>query len=201
MRIVAFSDTEGSHRQLEVPDGDILVFAGDMSRQGSTRSIADFNSWLGRLSHPEKVVVAGNHDTLFERNPGVGRLLLSGCRYLQDEAAEIAGLKFWGSPWQPWFHDWAFNLPRGEKLAEKWAMIPEDTEILVTHGPPFGIKDDTGQGRAGCEDLRKRVAQLPKLKLHIFGHIHESPGVFREGGVVFANVSWRPGRQVTEITV
>jgi Icc-related predicted phosphoesterase len=127
---------------------------------------------------------------------------MTNCRYLQDEAAEIAGLKFWGSPWQPWFHDWAFNLPRGERLAEKWAMVPEDTEILVTHGPPFGIGDHNGwEGHVGCDDLRKRVAQLQNLKLHIFGHIHESPGVFEESGVVFANVSWRPGRRVLEIEI
>lgn len=198
---MAFSDTEGSHRQVEVPNGDILIFAGDISRQGSSRAIADFNAWLALLPHPEKVVIAGNHDTLFERNPGVGRLLLTGCRYLQDEAAEISGLKFWGSPHTPEFYNWAFNLPRGAKLAEKWAMIPKDTEVLVTHGPPFGVGDRTADGPVGCDDLRKRVEQLPKLKLHVFGHIHEEPGIFKRDGVVFANVSWRPGRAVTEIEI
>lgn len=201
MRIVAFSDTEGQHGGLAVPDGDILVFAGDMSMHGSSRAIGAFNGWLGTLPHRDKIVICGNHDMLFERNLGVGRLLMSNCRYLQDEAAEIGGMKFWGSPWQPWFHDWAFNLPRGERLAEKWALIPDDTEILVTHSPPYGIGDDTGSGHAGCEDLRRRVEQLKNLKLHIFGHIHESPGIFKDGGVVFANVSWRPGRLATELEI
>lgn len=199
MRIVAFSDTEGKHDQLTVPDGDVLIFAGDMSHHGSSLAIEAFDRWLGLLSHKDKLVIAGNHDTLFERNPGIGRLLMRNCRYLQDEAAEIGGLKFWGSPHTPVFYNWAFNLPRGAKLAEKWAAIPEDTEVLITHGPPFGILDDTGQMRVGCEDLRKRVSQLPKLKAHIFGHIHESPGVFRDGDVVYANVSWQPGRQATVI--
>jgi Icc-related predicted phosphoesterase len=199
MRIVAFSDTEGKHGQLEVPDGDVLVFAGDMSHHGSSVAIEEFDRWLGTLPHPNKLVIAGNHDTLFERNPGIGRLLMKNCRYLQDEVAEVDGVKFWGSPWQPWFFNWSFNLPRGDKLAEKWAMIPEDAEVLITHGPPFGIGDNTGQMQVGCEALRERVMKLPKLKTHIFGHVHESPGLFKQEGILFANVSWQPGRQAAVI--
>lgn len=201
MRIVAFSDTEDKHEQLSVPDGDVLVFAGDMSRYGSQKSIENFNEWLGSLPHHDKIVVCGNHDTLFERNPSLGRSLMTNCHYLQDEGIEVGGLKFWGTPWQPWFHNFAFNLPRGEKLAEKWSLIPEDTEILITHTPPFGFGDNTWDGRKGCEDLRKRIAHLSNLKLHFFGHIHEEYGIFNDGRVVFCNVSWCPDRSPIVIDI
>lgn len=98
MRIVAFSDTEGRHGSLSVPDGDVVVCAGDLSQYGSSKAVSEFAKWFGALPHPEKIVVCGNHDMIFERNPGAARLLMVGCRYLQDEAAEVGGLKFWGEP-------------------------------------------------------------------------------------------------------
>lgn len=199
MRIVAISDIENRHWGIELPQGDALVCAGDISGNGKTQEITDFNKWLGSQPHQNKIVVAGNHDRLFEKSQGVARLLMTNCHYLQDESIEIDGLKFWGTPWQPIFGYWSFNLPRGEKLAEKWAMIPDDTDVLITHGPPFGIGDFNGWEHVGCEDLRRRVEQLPNLKLHIFGHIHESPGIFRQDGVVFVNASWRPMREIVVI--
>jgi Icc-related predicted phosphoesterase len=117
--------------------------------------------------------------------------------YLQDEPVEIEGLKFYGSPWQPWFLDWAFNLERGESLRKVWARIPEDTDVLVTHGPPHGILDRTTRGEpVGCEDLRARVEEL-RTPLHLFGHIHEGYGTERRGQTLFVNassctVSYRP---------
>src|SRR6185369_13852794 len=101
-----------------------------------------FDAWLGTLPHREKVVIAGNHDFLFEQRPAEARALITNAVYLEDEAYEAGGLKIWGSPWQPWFFDWAFNLRRGEALARKWALIPPGTDLLVTHGPPMGIGDE-----------------------------------------------------------
>jgi len=109
MRIVVFSDTEGKHDQVVVPDGDVLIFAGDMSRTGSAVAIEVFDRWLGTLPHATKLAIVDNHDTLPERNPGVGRLLLKNCHYLQDEAIEVGVLKFWGSPYSPPFFQLGFQ--------------------------------------------------------------------------------------------
>ena len=101
----------------------------------------------------------------------------------------VDGLEVWGSPWQPWFHDWAFNLERGAALAEKWAMIPDSTDLLITHGPPHGILDACFDGRrVGCEELTRAVERV-RPKLHVFGHIHEAYGVVDDGTTLFVNAS------------
>ena len=114
---------------------------------------------------------------------------MSNCFYLQDSGCEIEGLKFWGSPWQPVYGGWAFNLPRGEELREKWEMIPLTTDILVTHCPPKGIGDFIKPGRhEGCEDLLNAVLRI-KPKLHVFGHIHEDYGLHKHEHTTFVNAS------------
>ena len=189
MRVVCISDTHGMHRDYNIPNGDVLVFAGDMCSIGNLDDITDFNTFLGELPHKHKVVVCGNHDWAFEREPSLARALLTNCIYLQDEGCEIDGLKFWGSPWQAEFCKWAFNLPRGIKWREKWAKIPTDTDVLITHGPPFGICDLVVTGRnEGCEELLK-VVQHIKPKLHVFGHIHEGYGRTTIDGTEFVNAS------------
>lgn len=189
MRIVCLSDTHMHHRKLTVPDGDVLVHTGDFTRKGSEADIADFNAWLGTLPHAHKVVIAGNHDFLFAQNNGLARALLFNATYLQDASVEVAGVKFWGSPWQPWFYNWAFNLPRGTALAQKWALIPPDTDVLLTHGPPFGVLDLTDRGEpVGCEELRQVVVRLSP-RLHVFGHIHEAYGEVGFGRTWCVNAS------------
>lgn len=188
MRVVCVSDTHALHDQVLVPGGDVLVHAGDFTRMGSLDDIHAFNDWLGRQPHRHKVVIAGNHDFAFERDPAARALITHG-HYLQDEEVILEGVKFWGSPWQPRFFDWAFNLDRGPALRQVWAKMPADTQILITHGPPHGILDRTRRGEAvGCEDLLARVAQV-RPKLHIFGHIHEAYGEARDFGVHFVNAS------------
>ena len=114
---------------------------------------------------------------------------MTNCKYLQDEGCKIEGFHFWGSPWQPEFGRWAFNLPRGEKLREKWDEIPDNTDVLITHSPPYGIKDLVVTGKhEGCEELLKVVFRI-KPKLHIFGHIHEDYGKQVEQGITFVNAS------------
>ncbi|MCD4657357.1 MAG: metallophosphatase domain-containing protein [Planctomycetes bacterium] len=189
MKIVCISDTHGMHRDFEIPNGDVLVFAGDMCSIGNLDDISDFNAFLGKLPHKHKVVVCGNHDWAFEREPEQARSLMTNCIYLQDEGCEIDGMKFWGSPWQPEFGKWAFNLPRGVKLCEKWSKIPSDIDILVTHSPPFGICDLVVTGRnEGCEELLE-VVQHIKPRLNVFGHIHEAYGKFTNEHTIFANAS------------
>jgi hypothetical protein len=122
--------------------------------------------------------------------------------YLEDAGVELLGLRFWGSTWQPEFNDWAFNLPRGPRLADKWALVPEGLDVLVTHGPPAGFGDHASTaGRQGCADLLARVERV-RPRLHLFGHIHEDGGTWSEGGVVFANVTtWECERAPTVIDI
>jgi len=193
MKIVAISDTHERHKLITLPDGDVLVHAGDITKNGSIDAIREFAAFMQQAPHTHKIVIAGNHDFCFENElTGEAEEILrqSGVIYLRDSGVTIDGVKFWGSPWQPWFFDWAFNLQRGSELAEKWALIPEDTNVLITHGPPYEVSDCTIEGlHVGCEELSKRIEQLHHLKLHIFGHIHEGYGIVKLGGVTYANAS------------
>jgi Icc-related predicted phosphoesterase len=191
MKIVCISDTHERHEQIALPDGDLLICAGDVTANGNLGSLERFAKWIQRQPHEHKILIAGNHDYCFEAE--VGRSLMRRCapdvHYLQDSGVVIDGLRVWGSPWQPRFYDWAFNLDRGPQLAAKWALIPTDTDILITHGPPFGTLDRTPRGdRAGCEALAARLDEL-RVRLHVFGHIHDSYGVFEGRDRISINAS------------
>ena len=193
MRIVCISDTHNCHDQINVPDGDILIHAGDATTVGNLEQIVFFDHWFSSQPHKYKIFIAGNHDWLFETDNNFARSLLDkSIIYLQDSFVEIEGLKIYGSPWQPRFYDWAFNLMRGAEIAEKWKLIPNDTDILITHGPPHGILDEVPRKyfveNTGCEELRK-VVETIKPKLHIFGHIHCGYGQTEQFGVKFVNAS------------
>jgi len=189
MRVVCISDTHSLHQDLEIPEGDLLVHAGDLTSRGSLDEVKQFAQWFSSLPHRHKVVIAGNHDFCFEHDAEQAENLLKDCHYLRDSGVKIEGLWVWGSPWQPWFHSWAFNLERGDPLRQVWAMIPQHTDILVTHGPPAGHCDLIASGlRVGCEDLLARVRQV-RPRLHIFGHIHEAYGVIEDDYTTFLNAS------------
>lgn len=206
MRIIAISDTHGKHHEVELPpyrDGDILVHAGDITRKGEIATVANFGKWLEHLPYEHKIVIAGNHDFSFqdERRVHVEAILRSSsATYLYDDSVTIQGVKFYGSPWQPWFHSWAFNLQRGPEIARKWEMIPYDTDVLITHGPPGNnnggliqevISGVVHENETGCADLLKRVQTLRQLQWHIFGHIHECYGTYQDPGATcrFVNAS------------
>jgi predicted phosphohydrolase len=187
MRIVCLSDTHDMHDRVAVPAGDVLLHAGDATMMGTPAQIAAFDAWLATLPHAHKIVIAGNHDWLFERDPAFARSLIRHATYLEDSLATVAGLRIWGSPWQPWFYDWAFNLPRGPEIAAKWARIPAGIDVLVTHGPPAGILDRTSRGEAvGCADLRAELGRIAP-RLHVFGHVHEGWGTAEVDGIRFVN--------------
>ena len=189
VKIVAVSDTHGRHNSLKIPDGDIFIHAGDIAAYGTEANLQDFNDFLGRLPHPHKIVIAGNHDFGIESDPQGSRRILSNCIYLQDNGCEVNGVHIYGSPWQPWFHDWAFNLQRGEEIRAKWELIPETTQVLITHGPPYGYGDRTDQGlRVGCQDLLQVIERIRPL-VHIFGHIHEAYGIISNDHTKFINAS------------
>ncbi len=192
MRLVCTSDTHLRAERLSVPAGDVLVHAGDHTMGGSAREIEDAARWLARLPHRTKVVIAGNHDWGFQRDPTASRARLAnvpGLVYIEDAEAVVEGLRFWGSPWQPWFADWAFNLERGAAIREKWDLIPAGIDVLVTHGPPVGHGDKTFYGETvGCFDLLDAVRRV-RPRLHVFGHIHEGYGTTREDGTTFVNAA------------
>ena len=196
-RIVCLSDTHNRTHEIQVPDGDILIHSGDATITGTIEELKRFNGWFAGLPHRFKIFVAGNHDWLFERDNELARSLLHpSIIYLQDSSVQIDGINIYGSPWQPRFYEWAFNLMRGAEINEKWRLIPDDIDILITHGPPHEILDAVptrfGVENAGCEELRKRVekiAELGRLKLHIFGHIHCGYGTYKGLGVDFINAS------------
>jgi predicted phosphohydrolase len=192
-KLVCVSDTHSYHARTVVPDGDILVHAGDITRHGSLEDVESFDAWLGALPHRHKVVICGNHDFCFQEQPAKARAFITNAIYLEDSGCEVAGLTFWGSPWQPWFGGWAFNLPRGEDLAKVWAKIPARMDVLITHGPPEGILDTTNRGDVvGCRDLMDRV-RVVKPRLHVFGHIHEAAGLAELDGTTFVNASTQMG--------
>lgn len=193
MNLVCISDTHCRTNCVALPEGDVLIHAGDFTFRGSLGEIKPELEIIATAPHKHKIVIAGNHDWCFD-NPFRKKVEKDceklGITYLRDESVTIDGVKFYGSPWQPRFFDWAFNVDRGPKIAEKWAAIPDDVEVLITHGPPFGIGDPTYRdGRVGCNDLLGRICELKKLKVHVFGHIHLGYGEYEDIGVKFINAS------------
>jgi len=181
-KLVAISDTHGSHWNVKVPDGDILVHAGDFCSHGSMPDALDFLKWFNVHPHKHKIMIAGNHDWICERDPNLFTLLLNNfpnIKYLEDKACKIGELKFYGSPQTPRFFNWAFNRDRGEDIKQYWDVIPDDTDVLITHGPPYGICDEAYRvgfnttEHTGCKDLLDATLRIAP-KLHLFGHIHYS---------------------------
>ncbi len=200
MKIIALSDTHTYHRQIkDIPDGDVLVHCGDITFRGEIAVLEDFAYWMKELPHKHKIFIAGNHDRSLERDDYKRGMLLElfdecGITYLQDSGIDIDGVKFWGAPWTPVFHNWSFNLPRGRALEEKWALIPDDTNVLLTHGPPWQILDKAPRGvfdfeHTGCANLLERILELRQLQTHVFGHIHADSGSHTDAGVQFVNAS------------
>jgi Icc-related predicted phosphoesterase len=196
IKIVFISDTHNYHDKVKLPKGDILVHAGDFSGRGHPAEVFNFFNWLIEQSLKFKHIlfIAGNHDLSFEYKPywllKAIEQLPENVYYLEDSEMIIEGIKFYGSPWQPEFHNWGFNLSRGKKLADKWNMIPVDTDILITHGPPSTILDYSIHGgiNVGCNDLFNKVNEI-KPKINVFGHIHEGYGYKETDNTLFINAS------------
>jgi Icc-related predicted phosphoesterase len=173
--------------------GDMLIIAGDIVNNHYDRTEYDaFNTWIGRQDFKHKIVIAGNHDMYLEcLGPDRSQALLSNCTYLCDSGVEIEGLEVWGSPYTPTFFDWAFMADRGKKIMKHWAKIPDDTDILITHGPPWGMLDKTIEGdEAGCKDLKWTLMGNIRPQLHVFGHIHEGYGQHTANNITYVNASY-----------
>jgi Icc-related predicted phosphoesterase len=208
MKLVILSDTHGQHadsrlnRELldifnQDPDS-VLIHCGDVSGRGFIWEIEMFVEWYDSLPFKHKIFIAGNHDFSFEESPDftndilkdIGKSII----YLQDSGITIDGVNFWGSPVQPRFYDWAFN--RDEDIQNHWDLIPDSTNVLITHGPPHGILDKTKRENknVGCPMLLNKIKNLSDLRVSAFGHIHEASGIQDDfldlPGVIFVNGSF-----------
>ena len=211
MRLVCLSDTHNQHGKLGLlPEGDVLIHAGDWTGTGTQKQVIDFIRWFSDQPHKHKILIAGNHEITLDlpayqqrwyrfhsRVPLPAHEIKSyvlreqGIHYLEDQSVEIEGVVFYGSPVTPTFGSWAFNVDRGLPIRAVWSNIPETTDVLITHGPPFGYGDKLVDGeRVGCKDLLDEVTQRIKPKVHIYGHIHEGYGLYDlECGTKLINAS------------
>jgi Icc-related predicted phosphoesterase len=191
LKIVIISDSHGYHRQMDLPAGDMLIHAGDVSGRGMESQIVDFLDWFTIQPHRNKIMIAGNHDFYFDEasETAIKDLIPCNIIYLNDSGVTIDGINIWGSPVSTWFYNWAFNRHKGSDIQKHWELIPHTTDILITHGPAEGIRDRTHNGvHVGCDNLLKRVQEI-KPKIHAFGHIHEGYGSEEQYGVNFINAA------------
>lgn len=204
LKIIAISDTHTKHNQVQVPEGDVLVHCGDWTNRGEESSVKSFLDWFSAQPHQHKVFIAGNHELSLE---GVNRKKIlklidtytnDNLHFLENSSIVIEGLNFYGSPATPYYGGWAFNFQRGKSIAMEWEKIPDNTNVLITHGPSYGILDlvedlPFNRGRdlhQGCQDLKNRIAYLRELELHLCGHLHTDGGKsVKVNGVTYVNAA------------
>jgi len=202
MIITLISDTHGKHNEItqDLPGGDLLLHAGDISSMGYQHEVQQFCKWFNNVeNYDHKIFIAGNHDWGFQNNVEKIMEIVNSYKtvdYIQDETISVGDdekmVNIYGSPWQPEFYNWAFNLPKnGVELAAKWDAIPDNTDILITHGPAFGVLD-TVAGKMwdnlGCQLLTDKIKTI-KPKIHVCGHIHSGYGYYFDGDTHFINAS------------
>lgn len=214
VKIVFVSDTHESHDwDKQIPEGDILVHTGDLTMMGRPSELSGFAAKFVALPHPNKIVIAGNHDLSLDnylttvkrqelnerfrslkgldtaalKESFLQRLKEHNVVYLEDSATEVEGISFYGSPYTPKHYFWGFQKGR-DMLGQVWEKIPPNVDVLLTHGPPAGIRDEIEENnRIGCESLRQHVFGRVKPKIHAFGHVHECHGWESQEGICFVN--------------
>lgn len=219
MNIVTLADTHGYHYYIgktspALPAGDVIVHAGDLTGRGRLYELIEFANWFGGLDYERNICIAGNHDEVAEnmgKNNVKDMMWERGVIYLCDSECIIDGIKFYGTPYTPEFCGWNF-MEHEYQLKKRYDNIPEDTDILITHGPPYNVLDsevwdlnhsgrEAAKDRTGSVALAERVKKL-NLKAHIFGHIHEGRG--RIGNTVnasFLNSSYTPYNEPQEVII
>ncbi len=179
MKTLLFSDTHGYHYDYDITGTyDLAIHTGDFTRSSYEEELDDFLLWYSELPCTYKLLVAGNHDFYPFTNPEsmTAKCALLGIEYLHDSSTTINGIEFYGTPWTPRFFDWAF-MEEDHDLAPIFDLIPTTTQVLLTHGPALWTLDGVPRGHVGSESLYNRIKELPNLRLHVFGHIHESRGI------------------------
>jgi Icc-related predicted phosphoesterase len=192
MKICIISDTHNKHKRLgQLPIADMIIHCGDFTSVGHAHEVQQFMGWYSHLPYTYKLIIAGNHDWLFEKSHLLAmEKVPENVTYLEDSGIEIEGIKFYGTPVQPPFNNWAFNRPE-EKLVQHWQAIPTDTDVLITHCPPHTIFDWSIYDliHTGSPGLYFEVVERIKPKLHCFGHIHGSYGIKVIDNTTFINAS------------
>lgn len=188
MKITVLSDTHGKEPIL--PGGDLLIHCGDLSVNGFRVEVIKQLNYLHEQydKYSKIIVIPGNHDLFAERHPKEFEeaCLMAGIEVLINRSTEYEGLKIWGSPVTPVYHNWAFNLPEGSRF-DIYELIPPDTNLVITHGPPMGILDENNRmQRIGCQVLRDKIQEIKPLA-HVFGHCHESQGSLIQDKTLFVN--------------
>ena len=190
MRLVIIADTHSMHEEVKLPLGDVLIHCGDFCAYGhNIMEITRFSHWFRNQPHKVKLLVPGNHDRLLESDPGLSQAALgNGILLLVDAGITLGGVEFYGTPYQPFFFDWAFNVRKLKDRLKIFRKIPKSTDVLITHCPPRGILDECQSGNVGCCALDKHVDRV-RPKIHCFGHIHEAYGELKQMGTHFINAS------------
>ncbi|MBZ9631046.1 metallophosphatase domain-containing protein [Salegentibacter sp. LM13S] len=191
MKLICISDTHNKHKQIPIPDGDVLIHAGDITEGGTKREVVDFLEWFSAQPHEHKIFIAGNHDFFFEKynEEEIQKIIPENVNYLKESGINLNGIKFWGSPVTPGDGTWAFNQKQTQEIDSHWEQIPEDTQVLISHTPPYKIKDVLNNGKhIGCASLLKTI-QNREIEFHIFGHVHDSYGITTVAGTKFINAS------------
>lgn len=201
MKICAISDTHNQHEKLTIPECDVLIHAGDATLQGTVEELVKFIGWFSKQPAKHKLFVPGNHDFGVERNYVLYdticdehdvTLLVNESVYIMDD--DKNGFRFYGSPYTKLFGGWAF-MKEDVELGQVWNNIPKDVDVLITHGPPFGILDrNFYKEHCGSQTLYQRIKELERLRLHVFGHIHESAGSLQLDKTQYINACNLDGR-------
>ena len=198
MRIAMISDVHEQWHDLKIPECDVLISAGDYSYTGKRYVVVEFHKWLSKQNAENIISVQGNHELWVEKHWDEASSLVHEIDpriwFVDTGHKIIDGVSFFCSAVQPEFGNWAWNKKRGPELAAHWARIPSNTEVLVTHGPPYGVLDVSTskyatKGHLGCKDLLDKISYLDHLKLHVFGHIHGSSGEQDIEGIRFVNAA------------
>jgi Icc-related predicted phosphoesterase len=209
MKILHISDTHSYHDLLNIPkDIEMIIHSGDFSNYKSyyknEPEARDFLRWYGNLDIKYKILIAGNHDAMPAINPSEFKSLCEyyNIIYLENSDVIIEGIKIWGSPHTPTFGDWYFMKSRG-KLYDIWKHIPNDTDIVVVHGPPQKKLDlsydrDGRLEYCGCKSLANHIENRIKPTLVCFGHIHSSQNCINAGVLYMDNIYYSNGSVVTD---
>lgn len=189
-RFVLISDNHGQ-TNIKIPDGDVLIHCGDFSARGTMEDVIKMNSWMGKITNVRrKILGVGNHDGFTEKEKTFSKALMTNAELLIDEPFDINGLSCYATPWQPNYKNWSYNVELPLTRYELFCRIPNDTELLLCHCPPFGILDKGfKEDHAGDKMLLKRIRELKKLKYCFFGHLHSSRGIVVQDGITFVNCS------------